>query len=128
MPGFATEMAGASIDPLQPVKAQQLYPSPPILKRVHTSPVLPASPTVGTSTLPTDVEPSETPPHPLEVLVVDDDPLTRKLMSRMLTRLGNRVTTAENGAVGLAHIVESWKTDSGPDHRPPRVDVVFLDK
>ncbi|EJF56265.1 hypothetical protein DICSQDRAFT_71854 [Dichomitus squalens LYAD-421 SS1] len=37
----------------------------------------------------------------LNVLVVDDDPLTRKLMSRMLTRLGCKVMTAENGEVAL---------------------------
>ena len=37
----------------------------------------------------------------MRVLVVDDDPLTRKLMSRMLTRLGCKVTTAENGAIAL---------------------------
>ncbi|KAI0628055.1 hypothetical protein C8Q77DRAFT_1245956 [Trametes polyzona] len=37
----------------------------------------------------------------LNVLVVDDDPLTRKLMSRMLRRIGCKVTTAENGEVAL---------------------------
>lgn len=37
----------------------------------------------------------------LNVLVVDDDLLTRKLMSRMLTRIGCKVTTAENGEVAL---------------------------
>lgn len=42
---------------------------------------------------------------PLRVLVVDDDPLTRKLMSRMLTRLGCKVTTADNGGVALELIL-----------------------
>lgn len=37
----------------------------------------------------------------LNVLVVDDDPLTRKLMSRMLARIGCKVTTAENGEIAL---------------------------
>lgn len=37
----------------------------------------------------------------LKVLVVDDDPLTRKLMSRMLTRVGCKVSTAENGEIAL---------------------------
>lgn len=37
----------------------------------------------------------------MRVLVVDDDPLTRKLMTRMLTRLGCKVTTAENGEIAL---------------------------
>ncbi|KAJ3483065.1 hypothetical protein NLI96_g6565 [Meripilus lineatus] len=41
----------------------------------------------------------------LRVLVVDDDPLTRKLMSRLLTRLGCRVSTAENGEVALEKIL-----------------------
>ncbi|TFK29581.1 hypothetical protein FA15DRAFT_663722 [Coprinopsis marcescibilis] len=37
----------------------------------------------------------------LPVLVVDDDPLTRTLMTRVLTRLGCQVTTAENGEVAV---------------------------
>ncbi|KAI0701497.1 hypothetical protein BC835DRAFT_1322983 [Cytidiella melzeri] len=37
----------------------------------------------------------------LRVLVVDDDPLTRKLMARMLKRLGCKVSTAENGGIAL---------------------------
>ncbi|CAE6417607.1 unnamed protein product [Rhizoctonia solani] len=37
----------------------------------------------------------------LNVLIVDDDPLTRKLMSRMLTRLGCTCETAENGLIAL---------------------------
>ncbi|KAI0769211.1 hypothetical protein BC629DRAFT_1292280 [Irpex lacteus] len=41
----------------------------------------------------------------LKVLVVDDDPLTRKLMSRMLTRVGCRVSTAENGEMALEMIL-----------------------
>ncbi|KAI0073055.1 hypothetical protein K474DRAFT_1700572 [Panus rudis PR-1116 ss-1] len=41
----------------------------------------------------------------LRVLVVDDDPLTRKLMSRMLTRLGCKVYTAENGEIALEMIL-----------------------
>ncbi|CAE6406227.1 unnamed protein product [Rhizoctonia solani] len=37
----------------------------------------------------------------LNVLIVDDDPLTRRLMSRMLTRLGCVCETAENGMIAL---------------------------
>jgi CheY-like chemotaxis protein len=37
----------------------------------------------------------------LEVLVVDDDPLTRMLMKRLLSRLGCHVSTAENGEMAL---------------------------
>lgn len=40
-------------------------------------------------------------PPPLAVFVVDDDPLTRKLMTRMLTRIGTTVFTAENGQQAL---------------------------
>ncbi|SCV67792.1 BQ2448_5403 [Microbotryum intermedium] len=46
----------------------------------------------------------------LRVLVVDDDTLTRKLMSRMLERLGCLVSTAENGAIALDMLL-------GPEHR-----------
>ncbi|GLB41632.1 putative his Kinase A (phosphoacceptor) domain containing protein [Lyophyllum shimeji] len=41
----------------------------------------------------------------LPVLVVDDDPLTRTLMKRVLTRLGCEVATAENGEVALEMIL-----------------------
>lgn len=41
----------------------------------------------------------------MKVLVVDDDPLTRKLMSRMLTRIGCKVSTAENGETALDMIL-----------------------
>ncbi|KAF9466167.1 hypothetical protein BDZ94DRAFT_1252261 [Collybia nuda] len=41
----------------------------------------------------------------LPVLVVDDDPLTRTLMTRILTRLGCNVSTAENGEVALEMIL-----------------------
>lgn len=41
----------------------------------------------------------------LEVLVVDDDPLTRMLMKRLLTRLGCNVSTAENGELALEMIL-----------------------
>jgi osomolarity two-component system, sensor histidine kinase SLN1 len=43
----------------------------------------------------------------LEVLVVDDDPLTRMLMQRLLTRLGCKVSTAENGEMALEMILRS---------------------
>ena len=41
----------------------------------------------------------------LRVLVVDDDMVTRTLMSRLLSRLGCTVTVAENGKVGLEKIL-----------------------
>ncbi len=54
----------------------------------------------------------------LNVLVVDDDPLTRKLMSRMLTRLNCQVTTAENGEIALElilHGAHQGQTPSSED-------------
>lgn len=53
-----------------------------------------------------------------------DDRLTRMLMSRMLTRLGHQVTTAENGRVALRMIKDSF--ERAPN--TPQFDVVFLDK
>ncbi|KAG6879944.1 hypothetical protein C0992_009302 [Termitomyces sp. T32_za158] len=52
---------------------------------------------------------SNTPPMTVEpglpVLVVDDDQVTRSLMTRLLTRLGCHVSTAENGEVALEMIL-----------------------
>jgi CheY-like chemotaxis protein len=64
-----------------------------------------------------------TPTEALNVLVVDDDALTRKLMSRMLTRLGHTVTQAEDGAGALKMIKDSWQGVTSPP-----LDIVFLDK
>ncbi|KAI0747292.1 hypothetical protein BC629DRAFT_1585210 [Irpex lacteus] len=79
----------------------------------------------------------------LRVLVVDDDPLTRKLMARMLTRLGCRVSTAENGGIALDLILTGHSsarpTPSSENHDIPtpgsgmsyadeqKYAVVFLD-
>jgi CheY-like chemotaxis protein len=52
------------------------------------------------------------------VLVVDDDALTRTMMSRLLTRLGCVVTTAENGEVALEMVLSG---------HGGRFAVVFLD-
>jgi CheY-like chemotaxis protein len=52
----------------------------------------------------------------LQALVVDDDALTRRLMTRMLTRLGAEVKTAENGKLALEEIAHNM------------FDIVFLDK
>ncbi|KAI0091448.1 hypothetical protein BDY19DRAFT_983786 [Irpex rosettiformis] len=80
----------------------------------------------------------------MRVLVVDDDPLTRKLMTRMLTRLGCKVTTAENGEIALDLILALGTTRPTPSSEDtgsntgvldgaissedePRYAVVFLD-
>ncbi|KIK56435.1 hypothetical protein GYMLUDRAFT_47200 [Collybiopsis luxurians FD-317 M1] len=44
--------------------------------------------------------------QPLNVLVVDDDALTRTLMRRMLERMGCIVTTAENGDLALKILLD----------------------
>lgn len=50
-------------------------------------------------------------------LVVDDDALTRRLMTRMLNRLGCAVTTAENGSVALEILLGPIYTPSeAPSH------------
>jgi CheY-like chemotaxis protein len=90
-----------------------------------------------------DIEPKK-----MKILVVDDDSLTRKLMSRMLTRLGCTVETAENGQAALDLLlgtktpVSQTPTPSSidpptitptPNDQPPPTplptyfDVVFLD-
>ena len=51
----------------------------------------------------------------LDVLVVDDAPITRKVMSRMLGRLGHRVSLAVNDIDALHHM------------RAKRWDVVVMD-
>ncbi|GAA5830774.1 hypothetical protein JCM11251_001070 [Rhodosporidiobolus azoricus] len=68
-----------------------------------TSPVVSPSPTPPTAkpasgSTSTALELAD---GPLRVLVVDDDTLTRKLMSRMMQRLGCIVSTAENGKIAL---------------------------
>ncbi|KAG6829063.1 hypothetical protein H0H92_005837 [Tricholoma furcatifolium] len=81
----------------------------------------------------------------LPVLVVDDDPLTRTLMRRLLSRLGCQVSLAENGEVALEMILAASGSNaltpssdgsSGPilEKRPEchcpeksRYAVVFLD-
>ncbi|ORY21896.1 hypothetical protein BCR39DRAFT_488115 [Naematelia encephala] len=74
----------------------------------------------GGSTKPSNATSSQ---GPLNALVVDDDRLTRMLMSRMLTRLGHQVTTAENGKVALGMIRDSFLGQ--PD--APQFEIVFLD-
>jgi osomolarity two-component system, sensor histidine kinase SLN1 len=56
------------------------------------------------------------------VLVVDDDPLTRTLMKRMLTRIGCSVSTAENGEVAVEMLLGT--VDATNVHE---FSVVFMD-
>lgn len=92
--------------------------SPRITELVRGT-VLPASPQVSTSET-TLATPQSVPDPPLSALVVDDDPLTRRLMTRMLTRLGHTVQTASDGQAALDILTHSWAGG-------PTIDVVFLD-
>jgi osomolarity two-component system sensor histidine kinase SLN1 len=94
-------------------------------------PTTPPSTTVPNARVPTTAvtAPSATgaerPPPPfaqMPVLVVDDDSLTRMLMKRMLTRLGCRVTTAENGEAALALIMGSPRPTPQSEDVPPTPD------
>ena len=80
--------------------SQHGFPAPPSMTPASTSSLLHSS-ALGS--------PPQTPGHgpenEMKVLVVDDDPLTRKLMSRMLTRIGCKVSTAENGEIALEMIL-----------------------
>ncbi|KAF9507734.1 hypothetical protein BS47DRAFT_1303663 [Hydnum rufescens UP504] len=60
-------------------------------------------------------------PLPIHALVVDDDQLTRRLMVRMLQRIGCNVETAENGQRALEIILGGG---SGPSDN---FEIVFLD-
>lgn len=59
----------------------------------------------------------------LTALVVDDDPLTRKLMSRMMARLGCQVEDAENGQMFLDIVLGNEEQGRAPKH----FDIVTLD-
>jgi CheY-like chemotaxis protein len=100
----------------------------PLLQQSQTSPFHsdPAPPTLSPppsrppphlSMAPIHTNESPVPPR-LSTLVVDDDALTRKLMSRTISRLGHDVQTAPNGQVALSLLLEA----------PNFFDIVFLDK
>lgn len=83
-------------------------PKPPIFSSVMAPSPEPFPTTIPTASPPTssasDIQPG------LQVLVVDDDSLTRMLMKRMLTRMGCAVSVAENGHVALEMIMGSHPT------------------
>ncbi|KAM0747572.1 hypothetical protein T439DRAFT_383198 [Meredithblackwellia eburnea MCA 4105] len=67
---------------------------------------------------------------PLRALIVDDDNLTRKLMGRMVERLGATIASAENGAVALELILAT--KDPIPESGEERLnsnwfDIILLD-
>ena len=71
--------------------------------RIDVSLDLPALPPLPPSELP-DSE-AQAPTRPLTILVVDDYPANRLLMSRQLSRLGHSVMDAEDGQQGF----EKWR-------------------
>lgn len=102
-------------------------PSPPLAENLPPVRLAPTSssgnaPTTATSpsSLPLSSV-AEQQPERLKALVVDDDPLTRKLMSRMMTRLGCDVEDAENGQMFLDILLGI------DDNAPKYYDIVTLD-
>ncbi|KAM0753644.1 hypothetical protein T439DRAFT_322531 [Meredithblackwellia eburnea MCA 4105] len=66
---------------------------------------------------------------PLRALVVDDDALTRKLMGRMISRLGCDVASAENGEIALNMIIAKREQDEASEFqlKSKNFDIIFLD-
>jgi hypothetical protein len=87
----------------------------------------PRAPMHKSKSYPTRAGPEEPPPAPLampegslSVLVVDDDSLTRKLLQRMLERLGCSVVLAEDGKEAIDILL-------GTGDKPPQVfDMISL--
>ncbi|KAK6967123.1 hypothetical protein R3P38DRAFT_3149751 [Favolaschia claudopus] len=105
-----------------PVADVVLLPPPPVQRQQSSGSTARAArptyvPLPSPRTFTLDVTPTPSPPLAatgMRVLVVDDDALTRMLMTRMLERMGCRVTTAENGEGGTLRL-------------EPRFGVIFLD-
>jgi CheY-like chemotaxis protein len=67
------------------------------------------------------------PDRPLRVLVVDDDPLTRTLMTRLLSRLGCEVRTANDGQQFLDLVLGNGTSEEPLTSTPHYFDMVTLD-
>ncbi|KAK7025155.1 hypothetical protein R3P38DRAFT_2952994 [Favolaschia claudopus] len=122
-------------------------PPPPVQRQQSLGSVARAArptyvPLPSPRTFTLDVTPTPSPPLAatgMRVLVVDDDALTRMLMTRMLERMGCRVTTAENGEVALHRIIgtpspapsvastDPLSCEGGTLRLEPRFGVIFLD-
>ncbi|GAA6025225.1 hypothetical protein JCM11491_004645 [Sporobolomyces phaffii] len=98
-----------------------------------TLPASPLSSASGPIVTPVPTKPSKPAPPPklefadgpLRVLVVDDDNLTRRLMGRMMSRLGCTVDMAENGKIALDMMLAPKPGTEGPS---PAAGVVGLDR
>lgn len=95
------------------------HPVPPV-----EAPGSPLAPTGG-AVQPSTSEASNEPP--LRVLVVDDDSLTRTLMTRMLTRLGCVVETASDGQEALDVLLGGASPDNPLGRQPQFFDLISLD-
>ncbi|KAK7685740.1 hypothetical protein QCA50_011086 [Cerrena zonata] len=116
-PSLAERRAGTSSDnSSDTVKPPHHLKLPKPQRFSLDDPILDVSPSdsAGTSSPPQSQSSTPSFEPGLRVLVVDDDPLTRKLMSRMLTRLGCRVYTAENGGIALEMILGTWTNRPTP--------------
>ncbi|KAA1470157.1 hypothetical protein DENSPDRAFT_774313 [Dentipellis sp. KUC8613] len=125
---------------IERTSATPINPPPPLNVNGSTGagplspPITPATPPPARASPTPSASPTPTPAFPpgLQVLVVDDDPLTRMLMSRLLTRLGCAVATAENGELALEMILGSGmgagaNANGGAGEEEQRYAVVFLD-
>ncbi|EIN11065.1 hypothetical protein PUNSTDRAFT_125617 [Punctularia strigosozonata HHB-11173 SS5] len=103
---------------LSPVPSVGIEGIPDALHERGTSAPEPAASPVSSHS-----QASETFDPGLHVLIVDDDPLTRQLMRRMLQRLGCVVSTAENGEVALELLLGSGYPRPTPSDEgsPPSV-------
>ncbi|KAJ3558702.1 hypothetical protein NM688_g766 [Phlebia brevispora] len=81
----------------------------PDLESLSSSPITRTAPGSASSSTVLASSTATSPPFEtgMRVLVVDDDTLTRMLMSRLLTRLGCKVTTAKNGEIALDLIINN---------------------
>ncbi|EJT97684.1 hypothetical protein DACRYDRAFT_119345 [Dacryopinax primogenitus] len=94
LPPVPPEETTAKYSPNRGVLAAALLPTP----RDSPTDVPATNPVRAPAPSPAPAVPAE---EPLPVLVVDDDNLTRRLMARMLSRMGCTADTAEDGSVAL---------------------------
>ena len=90
-------------------------------------PSVPAASVLSKSPLSTATYSDTDPERPLSAFVVDDDPLTRKLMGRMMTRLGCVVEETENGQLFLDVLLGLGNGPDGQPRQPRYFDFVTLD-
>ncbi|KAM0787630.1 hypothetical protein ACM66B_003695 [Microbotryomycetes sp. NB124-2] len=96
--------------PLPDMTAQHRPTNQHSLSSSSAPPALPPPPPAAKASKTLDFEDG-----PLRVLVVDDDALTRRLMGRMLERLGCLVLTAENGAIALDMLLAGSGLSASPE-------------